>query len=87
MGAERRCIYTGRPTGHPPPPHPGPSPSGTLEQESASAGLRLDSHEAPSVPQSNRIISLLQPPRPDPEGSMTGIMKAWSLEHRGRRQA
>ena len=34
-----------------------------------------------------RIISLLQPPRPDPEGSMTGIMKAWSLEHQGRRQA
>uniref|UniRef100_A0ABI0NTV4 Endoplasmic reticulum metallopeptidase 1 n=1 Tax=Bos taurus TaxID=9913 RepID=A0ABI0NTV4_BOVIN len=44
----------GRLTGHPPPPHPGPSPSGTLEQESASAGLRLDFHEAPSVPQSNR---------------------------------
>ena len=28
-----------------------------------------------------RIISLLQTPRPDPEGSMTGIMKAWTLEH------
>ena len=29
-----------------------------------------------------RIIALLQTPRPDPEGSMIGIMKAWSLEHR-----
>ena len=28
-----------------------------------------------------KIISLLQTPRPDPEGSMTGIMKAWTLEH------
>ena len=28
-----------------------------------------------------RIIALLQTPRPDPEGSMTGIMKAWTLEH------
>lgn len=37
-----------------PHPRPGPSPSGTLEQESTSAGLRLDSHEALSVPQSNR---------------------------------
>ena len=29
-----------------------------------------------------RIIALLQTPRSDPEGSMTGIMKAWTLEHR-----
>ena len=28
-----------------------------------------------------RIIALLETPRPDPEGSMTGIMKAWTLEH------
>ena len=28
-----------------------------------------------------RIISLLQTPRPDPEGSMAGIMKVWTLEH------
>ena len=28
-----------------------------------------------------RIIALLQTPKPDPEGSMTGIMKAWTLEH------
>ena len=27
------------------------------------------------------IIALLQTPRPDPEGIMTGIMKAWTLEH------
>ena len=27
-----------------------------------------------------RIITLLQTPRPDPEGSMTGIMKEWTLE-------
>ena len=27
------------------------------------------------------IIALLQTPRPDPEGSMIGIMKAWTLEH------
>ena len=25
-----------------------------------------------------RIIALLQTPRPDPEGSVTGIMKAWT---------
>ena len=31
-----------------------------------------------------RIIALLQTPRPDPEGSMTGIVKAWTLEHRVR---
>ena len=29
----------------------------------------------------HRIIALLQTPRPDPEGRMTGIMKAWTLEH------
>ena len=28
-----------------------------------------------------RIIALLQTSRPDPEGSMTGITKAWTLEH------
>ena len=28
------------------------------------------------------IIALLQAPRPDAEGSMTGIMKARTLEHR-----
>ena len=28
-----------------------------------------------------RIIALLQTPGPDPEESMTGIMKAWTLEH------
>ena len=28
-----------------------------------------------------RIIALLQTPRPDPEGSMAGIMRAWTLEH------
>ena len=28
-----------------------------------------------------KIIALLQTPRPDPEGSMAGIMKAWTLEH------
>ena len=28
-----------------------------------------------------RIIALLQTPRPDPEGSMTGVMKAWTLKH------
>ena len=28
-----------------------------------------------------RIIALLQTPRPGPEGNMTGIMKAWTLEH------
>ena len=28
-----------------------------------------------------RITALLQTPRPDPEGSMTGIMKAWTLDH------
>ena len=28
-----------------------------------------------------RIIALLQTPRPDPKGSMTGVMKAWTLEH------
>ena len=27
-----------------------------------------------------RIIAFLQTPRPDPEGSMTGVMKAWTLE-------
>ena len=29
-----------------------------------------------------RIIAFLQTPRPDPEGSMTGVMKAWTLEQR-----
>lgn len=29
-----------------------------------------------------RIISLLQTPRPDPEGSMTGVSEVWTLEHR-----
>ena len=29
-----------------------------------------------------RIIAFLQTPRPDPEGSTTGITKAWTLEHR-----
>ena len=28
-----------------------------------------------------RIIALLQTPRPDPEGSMTGVMKAWTLKY------
>ena len=28
-----------------------------------------------------RLIDLLQTPRPDLEGSMTGIMKVWTLEH------
>ena len=28
-----------------------------------------------------KIIALLQTPRPDPEGSMTRIMKAWTLGH------
>ena len=28
-----------------------------------------------------RITALLQTPRPHPEGSMTGIMKAWTLDH------
>ena len=27
------------------------------------------------------FLDLLQTPRPDLEGSMTGIMKAWTLEH------
>ena len=30
-----------------------------------------------------RIIALLQTPGPDPEESMTGIMKAWTLEYWG----
>ena len=29
-----------------------------------------------------RIISLLQTPRPDPEGSMTGILKEWTWNTR-----
>ena len=29
-----------------------------------------------------RIIAFLQTPRPDPEGSMTGVTKAWTLEQR-----
>ena len=29
-----------------------------------------------------RIISLLQTPRPDLEGSIARIMKAWTMEHR-----
>ena len=28
-----------------------------------------------------KIIALLQTPRPDPEGGMAGIMRAWTLEH------
>ena len=28
-----------------------------------------------------RIIALFQTPRPDPEGSMTGLIKAWTLEY------
>ena len=28
-----------------------------------------------------RIIALLQTPRPGPEGSMTGVVKAWTLKH------
>ena len=28
-----------------------------------------------------KIIALLQTPRPEPKGSMSGIMKTWTLEH------